>query len=426
MRKQRTRCLSVALPLGDTPPTEFRLFKAGVNETENGYAVLFDDEAAASVMAAAKTWGVDMIVDLEHESLEKGPAVRPDQKDARADFRLEVRPGPELWAVDVVWNPDGLRRLKERTQRYISPAFYSEPIEGQEGVERLTEVINVALCAMPATRDALPLVASRRGPRLARNAPAANVRRIPNMTTPKRPSAKHLKAARTAVQAEDEDAALAALDKLINDFSMRSLALSAESAAAALDAVEKGDGNAAIEVLKALLAEMATGGAGAPEAPAETAVDPMGEAPDGDKEELAQALDVAQKQSKRLDKMSEELRALKAKEDGRDNAERVELVTELVKLGRETPATAWEKDSAGAPVVGKLSETYRALSLVTLRARVEAFRAAPLPELPVPPKGEKTELTPKQKELAKKAGLTDEQFIARRNSVKRTGYVAAD
>ncbi|HVW28102.1 MAG TPA: phage protease [Polyangiaceae bacterium] len=143
----------LSTPVATTPPTEFRLFKYGVNETAKG-PVLFDATAANEVMAAYEQHGVDLMIDLEHQSLEA--PVRADSFDARGWFQLELRSDGSLWAVNVRWTPDGARRLAEKTQRYISPAFYT----GENG--RVEELINVAICAMPATHGALPLVAASR------------------------------------------------------------------------------------------------------------------------------------------------------------------------------------------------------------------------------------------------------------------------
>jgi phage I-like protein len=139
------------LPPGE-PPTEFRIFKRGVNETTKG-PVVFDDAAAASVMAAYTAQGVDLMIDLAHQSLDDSAEAREDAGDARGWFRLALRNG-ELWAVDVKWTPDGERRLRERTQRYVSPCVYTDKDD------RAVEIVNVALCAMPATIGARPLVAA--------------------------------------------------------------------------------------------------------------------------------------------------------------------------------------------------------------------------------------------------------------------------
>jgi len=151
-----------ALP--SEPPSEFRLFRAGVNHTQKG-AFLFDDDAAAQVMAAWQEWGVDLTIDLNHDSLDlHAMHARSDASDARGWFQLELRAG-ELWAINVTWTPDGERRLREKTQRYTSPAF------NVDEHERIIEVVNCAICAMPATNRCAPLVAARRLNLLALDAP---------------------------------------------------------------------------------------------------------------------------------------------------------------------------------------------------------------------------------------------------------------
>jgi phage I-like protein len=141
--------------VGDALPTEFRIFSPGVIETSKG-PDLFDEEAARSVMKYYVDEGVDVPVDLEHDSL-NGQGLRADEKDARGWFKLELRADGSLWAVDVRWTPDGERRLREKTQRYISPAFVRDKETG-----RITRLLNVAIVSMPATYDAAPLVAASR------------------------------------------------------------------------------------------------------------------------------------------------------------------------------------------------------------------------------------------------------------------------
>lgn len=140
---------------GDAPPSEFRLFSFGVNETTKG-PVVFDEKAAANVMTAYRKHGVDLMIDLGHQSLAAGPNARADAGDARGWFKLELR-ADGLYAVDVRWTPDGERRLRERTQRYVSPAVVVDKED-----QRAVEVLNVALVAMPATIGAVPLVAAKK------------------------------------------------------------------------------------------------------------------------------------------------------------------------------------------------------------------------------------------------------------------------
>jgi phage I-like protein len=137
--------------LSKIPPKEFRIFKSGWNPTYKG-DFLFDGEAALAVMAEFEEHGVDRPIDLEHLSIEQeSNAYDPN---ARGWFKLEVRNG-ELWAVDVKWTPDGVKRLTQATQRYISPFFGFD-----KKTRRVQSLYNVAICAIPATKDMPALVAA--------------------------------------------------------------------------------------------------------------------------------------------------------------------------------------------------------------------------------------------------------------------------
>lgn len=142
--------LSVLLPEGE-PPTEIRLFKRGENPTSKGVYKL-DDAALQSVMSDAEKHGVDIMLDLEHLSLEQdAPNYDPD---ARGWGKLEAR-GGDLYLTQIKWTPDGERRLRERTQRYVSPTFDFDP-----KTKRVLSIFNVAITALPATDSAQPLVAA--------------------------------------------------------------------------------------------------------------------------------------------------------------------------------------------------------------------------------------------------------------------------
>jgi hypothetical protein len=140
-------------------PTEFRIFRAGENPSTKG-AVMFDDRAAELCMAAAEKWGNDYAIDLEHYSL-RPRKVDPlsTDADARGYFRPEVRNG-ELWATGVTWTEDGQQRLRARRQRYMSPAFYTQETDERSGLPRVTELVNVGLVAQPASDQIDALVAS--------------------------------------------------------------------------------------------------------------------------------------------------------------------------------------------------------------------------------------------------------------------------
>lgn len=163
-RREGVTTLSFAAPAGDAPPTEFRIFKRGRNDSDQG-PVMFDDEAARSVMAAYTEHGVRPIIDLEHLSLESSRDSRNYDPNARGDFGLEMRNG-ELWAVAAKWTEDGVERLRAKTQRYFSPAFIKQDL-GDGSIPRVVRLVNVALVAQPALDHCAPLVAASSKPRRA-------------------------------------------------------------------------------------------------------------------------------------------------------------------------------------------------------------------------------------------------------------------
>jgi phage I-like protein len=228
----RTATLAVVLDLfsDGSPPSEFRLFKAGVNHTEIG-DFIFDDAAASATMAAYEAHGVDRMVDLEHLSIDQAsPNYDPD---ARASCKLEIRNDGELWAVDVKWTEDGARRLREKTQRYVSPFF------AFDDERRVVKIVNIALTAMPATHQTPELVAA------------------------------------SIAGAQNQTAALAGGDSGMNP----------ELVKKALDALQAGDAEAAAEILKEMVASAASGG----EVEVEAEVAPLQEEPMEEEDEAAAA-----------------------------------------------------------------------------------------------------------------------------------------
>lgn len=143
--------LSLVLPTSNEPPSEFRIFRKGVNKTSKG-DFLFDDDAARQVMAAYRKHGVDVMIDLEHLSLDSES--NNYDPSAYGWCKLELR-GGELWAVGVTWTTAGAKRLRDKESRYISPAFHYLTENG-----RVTEIYNIAICAVPATYETPALVAA--------------------------------------------------------------------------------------------------------------------------------------------------------------------------------------------------------------------------------------------------------------------------
>lgn len=324
---------------GTPLPTEFLIFAAGENASTKG-SVVFDADSAASVMQKYQEHGVDCMIDVEHASLD-WMSPDPDSRNARGWFTPALRPsadgqGIELWATNVTWTPDGARRLRERTQRYTSPAFqckYEEvevvDAEGYKGKSlkiSVSELINVAICAMPATHHNAALVASRQ----ARTDGTQNVV-APVPRTTYAPGDDMAEPTKRADKADEKPKyktareAMAAAKALLAEGKH-------EAAAAALAEAPDEDGAPAAEEEKP-----------AAEDPEKKSADPAPTA----------ALSAND---------AEELVQLRAERDKRDADERRSLSLELVQIGAETPATVALNDR---------------LSLPELRSKVEALRAAP-------------------------------------------------
>jgi phage I-like protein len=150
-RRSNVVRLTVAVP-GDEPPTAFRIFAAGPNESTKG-TFLFDESAAAQVMAEYQAHGIDLMIDYDHFSLAAAVVDPAHSGKAAGWFNLEVRDG-ELWAVNVRWTPPAAESLKRKEWRFMSPAF------SVDSSDRITAVTNVAITNLPATRRLQPLMAA--------------------------------------------------------------------------------------------------------------------------------------------------------------------------------------------------------------------------------------------------------------------------
>jgi hypothetical protein len=341
----RARARSVALTVGTdgSLPSEFRIFSAGWNETSKG-RFLFDAEAARAVMAAYEEHGADLMIDLEHLSVEDPRESRNFDPDARGWCKLEVRDG-ELWAVNVTWTPDGAMRLREKRQRYISPV-----LDFDTKSRRVHAVFNVAITAVPATHGLEPLVAASRRIKMANEAmDEAKVLEGLGIDGEALKKALGLDAGATL---EDLAAALmASADKL---GAIAGLAPAPESG------TQEGDP-----------AEVPASAAPEDEQQKEMAAARATILRDTGAPTMLQALStIADWRSSHI-KLETERKKLAAERAALEAGERRTLVAEMVKLGSETPATAWADDRATKP-----AEPWASMQIDALRTRVAKLRAA--------------------------------------------------
>jgi phage I-like protein len=144
-------------------PTEFRLFRYGVNATMKGDFV-FDERSAESTLAMYAKQGVPYMGDYEHQSLVKPPIKAPA---CITEFVPAIRPDsvgkPELWATQVQWTDDAKAELEAGHYRLYSPAFMPD-VDATTGEptpdNHIDYLINVALTNLPASYGLQPLVAA--------------------------------------------------------------------------------------------------------------------------------------------------------------------------------------------------------------------------------------------------------------------------
>lgn len=127
---------------------------------------MFDEAAAKSVMAEYEAHGIDIPLDYDHAMLGTDRAVDPAQAGKAAGwFNLEVRDG-ELWAVNVRWTEPAAEALRRKEWRFMSPAFQTD----EKG--HILSLLNVAITNLPATRQLTPLMAASRDRRALSAGPA--------------------------------------------------------------------------------------------------------------------------------------------------------------------------------------------------------------------------------------------------------------
>jgi Mu-like prophage I protein len=362
--------VTLTILVGDEAPSEFRIFTAGWNKTSKG-SFLFDATAARMVMSEYALHGADGMIDLEHLSLEDTQQSRNFDPDARGWYRLELRNG-ELWAVDVKWTPDGVARLSDKRQRYISPAFMADP-----KTKRITSLLNVAITALPATHGLTPLVAATERHKMADQ-------QTPELDLP------------TVLQGlgVDSQALISALG-LASDANIQDLA-------------------AAVDMLGDKLMGIA-GLADPVETPDPNATDPaaMGSQPQHDPESQAmrdslmretgaptilQALSQVAIWKASHIRLEEGEKKLARERLALEAGERKELIARLVKCGAETPHTS-------GLATGKIAKRLQDEPIAELRDRVkqiEAMRGPSdngSPKTPKPPAAQLTMVGGKQFEI---------------------------
>lgn len=158
----------------------------------------------------------------------------------------------------------------------------------------------------------------------------------------------------------------------------------------ALDAIEAGDAAKALEILKGLIASAAGGGAPPPPEggePLAEGADPAAPKPGDEKVEQAAMTKKLDELTAAVTGLTKTVATVTAERDAAQLSERCVLVADLVKLGAEVPATAWDGD----PKDRKPAKHLLGEPIADMRSRVEKLRAArKLSKDPTPPERETT------------------------------------
>src|SRR5262245_4428243 len=133
-------------------PDEIRLFRKGTNDTEYG-PLLFDEMAGQLVMQRFRDRGVDVCIDYDHDTFAPFGTVS-GSRPAAGWCQPEVRDG-ELWVKVLSWTDKAREMIAAGEYRYFSPTVEVDP-----DTRRVTCLLAVASCNVPATHAIDALVAA--------------------------------------------------------------------------------------------------------------------------------------------------------------------------------------------------------------------------------------------------------------------------
>jgi phage I-like protein len=303
--------------------------------------------------------------------------------------------GGDLWMVDIKWTADGERRLREKTQRYLSPTFHVD------ATGRVVELLNVALTALPSLHDAPELMkASRR-----------------------------LEASMAEESLAPEEVLTVQVDRIGAITAALGLepGASVEEVRAAFDAVM-----VSLDAVEQIIDAESSG----------DAADPLVDALPGDEEVLSESADgmsetdrVAARRICRLAGRSTLTAALATVAQWRkaevnqqqfrveqlklEAAERCRLVVSLIKLGADTPATAWKRNADGTPNVSRPVDRLMREPIAQLRARVAALsKQKQSVAVKPPPLGVAAALSRRALAACQRLGVDPNKYVALRNAIE--------
>lgn len=134
-------------------PKELKVFSFGENVTSKGTFIMSESDAE-SIMKAWKEQGNKLNFDYNHSQLSE--LANPESQISAGTFDLELRESG-LYATNIEWTDKADQLILHKEYLYISPAFLiSED-------NHISELINVALTNIPATKNMKELLAAKKG-----------------------------------------------------------------------------------------------------------------------------------------------------------------------------------------------------------------------------------------------------------------------
>jgi phage I-like protein len=136
-------------------PTEICLFRKGATETTKGQFVC-DATAAKFTIDNVKSHYGQAITNFDYGHGQVGFLGGSYESARSAGWaKLSERDGA-LWATDIEWTPTATKALLDREFRFFSPTVYRDP-----ETKRITNLVNVALTNLPATKGQRPIVTAQ-------------------------------------------------------------------------------------------------------------------------------------------------------------------------------------------------------------------------------------------------------------------------
>lgn len=135
-------------------PTEICLFKSGTTETSKG-PFLCDATAAKFTIDNVKAHYGEALTNFDYGHGQVGFVQTADSAKSAGWAKLAERDGA-LWATEIEWTPAATKALLDREFRFFSPTVYRDP-----ETKRITNLVNVALTNLPATKGQRPIVTAQ-------------------------------------------------------------------------------------------------------------------------------------------------------------------------------------------------------------------------------------------------------------------------